>query len=184
MGQPHAETQLGAQQPARLAGCRRGGAGTVHFGVDLDGFVDFAADLSVGRMPRDPFVLFGQMTTADPSRSPVGTESAWAYTHVPRNASDDRRLLLAHAETIEERLETLAPGFRDSVLARSVQTPHDLYREDANLVDGAINGGTSYPHQQLFFRPTTGLGRPETPVPGLFLASASAHPGGGVHGAS
>ncbi len=25
------------------------GAGTVHFGVDLDGFVDFAADLSVGR---------------------------------------------------------------------------------------------------------------------------------------
>ena len=28
-----------------------------------------------------------------------------------------------------------------------------------------------------------GLGRPEPPVPGLSLASASAHPGGGVHGA-
>jgi phytoene dehydrogenase-like protein len=35
----------------------------------------------------------------------------------------------------------------------------------------------------LFFRPTPGTGRPETPIRGLFLASASAHPGGGVHGA-
>ena len=59
------------------------GAGTVHFGVDLDGFVDFAADLTLGRPPRHPFTLFGQMTTADPTRSPAGTESAWAYTHVP-----------------------------------------------------------------------------------------------------
>ena len=32
-------------------------------------------------------------------------------------------------------------------------------------------------------RPTPGLGRPETPLPGLYLAGASAHPGGGVHGA-
>ncbi|AKL69411.1 MULTISPECIES: hypothetical protein [Streptomyces] len=28
-----------------------------------------------------------------------------------------------------------------------------------------------------------GTGRPETPVRGLCLASAAAHPGGGVHGA-
>ena len=37
--------------------------------------------------------------------------------------------------------------------------------------------------QQLVFRPVPGLGRADTPVRGLFLASASAHPGGGVHGA-
>jgi phytoene dehydrogenase-like protein len=52
-----------------------------------------------------------------------------------------------------------------------------------NLVGGAINGGTAQLHQQLVFRPTPSLARPETPVEGLFLASASAHPGGGVHGA-
>jgi phytoene dehydrogenase-like protein len=54
---------------------------------------------------------------------------------------------------------------------------------DANLHGGAINGGTTALHQQFVFRPTPGTGRPETPVAGLYLASASAHPGGGVHGA-
>ena len=43
-------------------------------------------------------------------------------------------------------------------------------------------GGTSAIHQQLFLRPTPGLGRPDTPIDRLFLAGASAHPGGAVHG--
>lgn len=53
---------------------------------------------------------------------------------------------------------------------------------DANLVAGAINGGTAQIYQQLIFRPVPGFARAETPIPRLFLASASAHPGGGVHG--
>jgi phytoene dehydrogenase-like protein len=159
------------------------GAGTVHFGVDLDGFVDFGADLSVGRQPTHPFVLFGQMTTTDPTRSPAGTESTWAYTHVPHAVSNDRAALEDHVRRVEEHLEQVAPGFESSVISRFVQYPADLEAANASLVNGAVNGGTSYPHQQLIFRPTPGLGRPETPIEGLFLASASAHPGGGVHGA-
>jgi phytoene dehydrogenase-like protein len=61
--------------------------------------------------------------------------------------------------------------------------PPDLERANRNLVGGAVNGGTSQLHQQLVFRPIPGRGRAETPVRGLYLASASAHPGGGVHGA-
>ena len=38
-------------------------------------------------------------------------------------------------------------------------------------------------HQQLLFRPVPGTGRAETGIGDLYLASASAHPGGGVHGA-
>jgi phytoene dehydrogenase-like protein len=68
-------------------------------------------------------------------------------------------------------------------LARRVQAPADLEVIDANLVGGAVGGGSSNIHQQLIFRPVPGLGRPETPIDGLYLASASAHPGGGVHGA-
>ncbi len=171
------------QTPLRWRAAGAMGAGTVHFGVDLDGFVDFGADLTVGRVPQHPFVLFGQMSTADPTRSPAGTESAWAYTHLPRPVAESPDLLAEHVDRVETHLEELAPGFRSSVIARTVQTPEDLSAADANLLHGAINGGTSYPHQQLIFRPTPGLGRPETPIPGLFMASASAHPGGGVHGA-
>jgi phytoene dehydrogenase-like protein len=159
------------------------GAGTVHLGVDLDGFVDFGADLTVGRVPRRPFLLFGQMSTSDPTRSPLGTESAWAYTHVPVGTLDDEAALAEHVDRMTEAVERVAPGFSSTVLARSVQSPSDLSSVDSNLVGGAINAGTSAVHQQLVFRPVPGLGRPETPVPGLYLAGASAHPGGGVHGA-
>jgi phytoene dehydrogenase-like protein len=110
------------------------------------------------------------MTTADPTRSPAGTETAWAYTHVP--AQDDAGAE-RHADLMEARVEARAPGFRDLIVARHV----------ASVVEGAVNGGTAQLHQQLVFRPAPGLARAETPVRGLYLASASAHPGGGVHGA-
>lgn len=158
-------------------------AGTVHLGVDVDGFVDFSADLTTGRVPRKPFILVGQMTTADATRSPAGTESVWAYTHVPRDVAWTPERVEEHVLCIEQAIERVAPGFTSAQLARHVQSPADLEGADANLVGGAINGGTSGLHQQLFLRPTPGLGRPETPISGLFLASASAHPGGGVHGA-
>ena len=167
--------------PWTAAGARR--AGTVHLGVDDDGLVDVAADLSVGRMPRHPFLLLGQMTTADPTRSPVGTESVWAYTHLPRRWADDAGAITRQVELMEQAVERVAPGFGSLQRARQVQSPGDLEAGDASLSRGALNAGTAALHQQLVLRPTRGLGRPETPVPGLFLAGASAHPGGGVHGA-
>ena len=138
------------------------GAGTVHLGVDNDGFVDFAADLAVGRMPHRPFLLLGQMTTADPTRSPAGTESAWAYTHVPRGI--DQNGVDEQVHRIEETITRAAPGFGRMTVARHVQSPADLEAADANLDGGAINGGTAALHQQLIFRPTPGTGRPETPI--------------------
>jgi phytoene dehydrogenase-like protein len=172
---------LDAPIPWSAAGARQ--AGTVHLGVDDDGLVDVAADLSVGRMPRDPFLLLGQMTTADPTRSPEGTESVWAYTHLPRHLAADVEAVGRQVERMEEAVEHVAPGFGATVRARQVQSPADLQAADASLSRGALNAGTAALHQQLVLRPTRGLGRPETPVPGLFLAGASAHPGGGVHGA-
>jgi phytoene dehydrogenase-like protein len=168
-------------------------AGTVHLAASLDELTMSAAQLRTGRLPDRPFVLLGQMSTADPTRSPPGTETVWAYTDVPHRVRGDaagqlaglgrRRDVEQFADRIEDRIVEHAPGFRDVVRHRWIQTPADMERDDANLIGGDKNLGTARLHQQLVFRPMLGFSRPETPVPGLFLASASAHPGGGVHGA-
>jgi phytoene dehydrogenase-like protein len=168
--------------------------GTVHVADSLADLGTAQLQVHDRAVPAAPFLLVGQMTTSDPSRSPAGTESVWAYTHVPHMVRDDaggagitgrwdhadkERM----ADRMQQRIERHAPGFSDLVKARRVLSPLDLQELDENLVKGSLNGGTASLHQQVVFRPTPGLGRAETPVRGLYLASASAHPGGGVHGA-
>lgn len=156
-------------------------AGTIHLGADHDGLIHWMADLNTETLPDRPFMLFGQMTTADPSRSPAETESAWAYTHLPRGMADDESADKLSA-AVDRVLEEHAPGFTDRVVGKVIQRPSDLEGSDANLHTGAVNGGTSQLYQQLIFRPTPGFGRAETPVENLYLGSAGASPGGGVHG--
>ncbi|KZS59120.1 phytoene desaturase family protein [Mycobacterium ostraviense] len=156
--------------------------GTVHLGADGDGLVRWMADLNTRVVPEHPFLLLGQTTTADPTRSPARTESVWAYTHLPRNVADDGSAEQL-AQSIDHVIEAHAPGFGARVLDRFVQRPSDLEASDANLHLGALNGGTAQLQQMLIFRPAPGLGRAETPIEGLYLGSASATPGGSVHGA-
>jgi phytoene dehydrogenase-like protein len=168
-------------------------AGTVHVADDMDHLTENAALIARGCIPARPYLVVGQMTTSDPSRSPAGTESAWAYTHLPQrvrgDAGDeltgtwDRDELERFAARMEDQIERLAPGFGSSILARHVMGPRELVDANANLEGGAVNGGTANLYQQLVFRPIPGLARSETPIRRLYLASASAHPGGGVHGA-
>ncbi|WP_067502917.1 NAD(P)/FAD-dependent oxidoreductase [Actinoplanes sp. TFC3] len=159
------------------------GSGTVHLGADLNDLTRYAAALATNKVPEKPFLLLGQMTTADPLHSPEGTESVWAYTHLPHRKHWDAGEIEEHVGRIETVLENHAPGFGKLVEGRNVFSPTDLEKEDPSLVGGALGGGTAAAYQQLFLRPVPGLGRPDTPVDRLYLASASAHPGGGVHGA-
>lgn len=156
--------------------------GVVHFGADRDGLVRWMADVNTQVVPEYPFMLLGQNTVADPSRSPEGTESVCAYTHLPRKVADD-----ASAERLAKAMDTVieehAPGFGSRVINRGVQRPSDLEASNANLHRGALNGGTAQLQQMLIFRPVPGMGRAQTPIEGLYLGSASATPGGAVHGA-
>ncbi|MTD14963.1 NAD(P)-binding protein [Nakamurella sp. YIM 132087] len=170
--------------------------GTVH----LPGGSGTAGDVSVwmsevqsGIVPADPFLLIGQMTTSDPTRSPAGTESLWAYTHVPQHTVRDagtgisgrwdRDDLERMADRMQGRLERAAPGFGARVIARRVLGPREFEARNANLHGGALGGGTANLHQELVLRPIPGRGRAETHLGGLYLGSSAAHPGGGVHGA-
>jgi phytoene dehydrogenase-like protein len=168
-------------------------AGTVHLGGPVDELGRYTGSLAAGEVPARPFVVVGQMTTADPTRSPKGTEAAWGYTHLPQHVRGDAggdgitgrwddREVQAVVDRVEAEVERNAPGFRDRILARHVFGPLGLEGADRSLFRGALNGGSAALHQQLIWRPVPGLGRPELPVERLYLASASAHPGGGVHG--
>jgi phytoene dehydrogenase-like protein len=167
--------------------------GTIHVADGMDALTRTAAQLSRGLIPDRPFLVMGQYAGFDPSRQPPGRETAWAYTHVPQQVKGDAGGSLTgrwdEAEVeefvgrVEAEIERRAPGFHGLVRARHVFTPATLEAANANLVGGAINQGTAQIHQQVIFRPTPGLARAETPIEGLFLAGASAHPGGGVHGA-
>jgi phytoene dehydrogenase-like protein len=168
--------------------------GTVHIADSLDQLNEAQSAIINHLVPAQPFLLVGQMTTTDPTRSPAGTEAVWAYTHVPQHVRGDQgpdgltgawdsSEVERMADRIQQRIETYAPGFGGQVLARRVLGPYELQARDANLIQGALGGGATSLHQAVVFRPIPGLGRAETPVRGLFLGSASAHPGGAVHGA-
>lgn len=168
--------------------------GTFHIADSVEQMTEALGQVSARAIPAAPFMLAGQMSTTDPTRSPPGTEALWAYTHVPQDATRDageggirgvwdRDDCERMADRMQARIEEHAPGFGSRVLARRVLGPREMEHRDANLIGGAINGGTAQLHQELIFRPVPGMGRAETSIRGLYLGSASAHPGGGVHGA-
>jgi phytoene dehydrogenase-like protein len=168
--------------------------GTVHFADSVDQLSQSQDAIANHSVPAEPFLLAGQMSTTDPTRSPAGTEALWAYTHVPQvvrrdDGPDgltgrwDRDEVERMADRMQARIVKHAPELESRIVARRVLGPHEMQARDENLVNGALGGGTSGLHQQLIFRPVPGMGRAGTPVAGLFLGSASAHPGGGVHGA-
>ena len=179
-----------AQPPAAVPG-------TVHLAESVDEVLRWQHEIARDAVPSRPFLLLGQMAAADPSRAPAGGEALYAYTHVPQHTRSDAGAdgvaaitgswdhddAERMADRMQDRIEEYAPGFAGRILARRVLGPRELQAGDANLVNGALNGGTAMLRQQLLLRPAPGLGRAETPVRGLFQAYASAHPGGGVHGA-
>src|SRR5215813_7192008 len=80
------------------------------------------------------------------------------------------------------RIGSFAPNVPAAVVARQVLTPLDLERT-YGLTEGNIFHGDIRFDQLFYMRPVPGWARYATPVDGLFLCGAGAHPGGGVTGA-
>jgi phytoene dehydrogenase-like protein len=164
---------LNAPIPWRNAECGR--AGTVHLGGTLEELTAGEAAVWRGEHPERPYVLLAQPSLFDPGRAPAGKHTGWAYCHVPNGSTFDM------TERIEAQVERFAPGFRDVIEARSVMTPADVERHDANYIGGDINGGVQ-DIRQLFTRPTARPNPYTTPNPRIYICSSSTPPGGGVHG--
>lgn len=152
-----------------------GRAGTVHLGGTLGEIAASEKSVSEGRHPDRPYVLVVQASLCDGSRAPDGRHTAWAYCHVPYASTYDM------TERVESQIERFAPGFRDTVLARSVMPPARMEDHNPNYRGGDITGGAQ-DLLQTFRRPASFRRPYEIPVPGWFLCSSSTPPGGGVHG--
>jgi phytoene dehydrogenase-like protein len=157
--------------PWKARDCQR--AITVHLGGTYDEIAAAEDAVARGRCAERPFVIAAQPSLYDETRAPTGKHVLWAYCHVPNGSTVDM------TERIEAQIERFAPGFRDCVLMRTVSSPVDLEKMDANLVGGDISGG-AMTVRQFLFRPSAR--NYATGTKGLYLCSSSTPPGGGVHG--
>ncbi|MFY9615073.1 MAG: NAD(P)/FAD-dependent oxidoreductase [Candidatus Dormiibacterota bacterium] len=159
--------------PWKADACRQ--AGTVHLGGTMEEVAAGEAAVWRGEHPERPYTLVAQPSLFDPTRAPAGRHTGWAYCHVPNGSTFDM------TERIEAQVERFAPGFRDVIEARSVLTPADMERHDANFIGGDINAGVQ-DWRQLFTRPAVRPNPYTTSNPRLYICSSSTPPGGGVHG--
>lgn len=153
--------------------CRK--AATIHLGFSQKEIENSEKEINRKNITDRPYVLVAQHTPFDSSRAPEGQHTAWAYCHVPNGNTAD------FTEAIENQLERAAPGFKETILARSTMNTDQLQQFNPNLVGGDINGGKQ-DILQLFNRPITKLDPYSTPDPRVYICSSSTPPGGGVHG--
>lgn len=150
-------------------------ASTVHLGGTIEELAAGEAAVWRGEHPDRPYVLMVQASQFDPTRSPEGKHTGYAYCHVPAGSTVDM------TEIVERQVERFAPGFRDLILARHTTTTADFEARNPNYVGGAITGGVA-DIPQAFLRPVARLDPYATPNPRIFICSAATPPGGGVHG--
>ncbi len=135
---------------------------------------------------RKPIIEMVIPSTLDDSLAPDGAHVASLFCqHVmPRFAEGSS--WEQHRETVADLMidtvETYAPGFKDSVIARQSLSPLDLTRT-FGLPRGDIFHGALTLDQLFSARPMLGYADYRMPIPGLYLCGSGAHPGGGVTGA-
>jgi phytoene dehydrogenase-like protein len=159
--------------PWQAESCRR--SATVHLGGTFEEIARSEAEVNAGRHPEQPYCLVTQPCVVDPTRAPEGRHTLWAYCHVPNGSSVDM------TERMEAQIERFAPGFRDTILARSTFTAVATEEHNPSYVGGDINAGAAT-LRQMILRPTPRWNPYRTALPGVYLCSAATPPGGGVHG--
>ena len=158
--------------------------GTIHICPDQDYIERAFDDAKYGRPSARPVLECTLPSAVDPSVAPPGHHLMSMFVqyapYTLRVATWDE-LREPFADRCFDLLEEYAPGFKRSVIARQVLTPLDLERT-FNLTGGNIFQGAMTPSQLFAFRPVFGWARYRTPIGGLYLCGAAAHPGGGVMG--
>ena len=138
-----------------------------------------------GEIPEELWVDCVVSSNADDSLAPAGKHILTCFVqYVPyrlRNGTwDDKREMLG--DRVVKKIAEYAPNVPNAIIARQVLTPLNLERT-YGLTEGNIFHGDLRLEQLFFMRPVPGWSQYRTPIEGLYLCGAGAHPGGGVTGA-
>jgi phytoene dehydrogenase-like protein len=158
--------------------------GTIHVCPDLDYIEHAYDDAKYGRPSERPVLECTIPSVVDETVAPRGRHLMSMFVQYAPYALREKSwddLREEFADRCFALLDEYAPNFSRSVLARQVLTPLDLERT-FNLTGGNIFQGAMVPSQLFAFRPVPGHAGYRTPVRGLYLCGAAAHPGGGVMG--
>jgi phytoene dehydrogenase-like protein len=138
-----------------------------------------------GEIPEQLWVDCVVSSNADDSLAPPGKHILTCFVqyvpyHLRDGNWDEKRKLLG--DRVVKKIAEYAPNVPSAIVARQVLTPLDLERT-YGLTEGNIFHGDLRLEQLFFMRPVPGWSQYRTPIVGLYLCGAGAHPGGGVTGA-
>ena len=160
--------------------------GTIHICPDQDYIERAYDDAKYGRPSAAPILECTIPSAVDPTVAPPGKHLMSMFIqYAPYRLREGNwdELRDRFADRCFDLLNEYAPNFKRSVIARQVLTPLDLERT-FNLTGGNIFQGAMTLNQLFSLRPVPGFAGYRTPIRGLFLCGAAAHPGGGVIGAA
>jgi phytoene dehydrogenase-like protein len=160
--------------------------GTIHIGASLDDLERAYDDAKYGRPSAKPVIEMTipsvlDRTLAPPGHHMVGLFVQYAPYRLAAGNWDNSKDKFADRCIAE--IGRVAPNFAKSILHREVLSPVDLERT-FGLTGGNIFQGAMSLHQLFSLRPVPGWSDYRTPLKGLYLCGAAAHPGGGVMGAA
>lgn len=160
--------------------------GTIHINAQMQDLEDGWFDAAGGKPSQRPIVEMTIPSSVDDSIAPAGQHVASLFVqYAPyklANGEWDEATKNAFADRCIQEIARYAPNITDAVIHRQILSPLDLERV-YGLTGGNIFQGAMPLHQLFSMRPVAGWSDYRTPVGGLYMCGAAAHPGGGVMGA-
>ncbi|MBZ5526904.1 MAG: NAD(P)/FAD-dependent oxidoreductase [Acidobacteriia bacterium] len=149
----------------------------------------FAFDYAIGAANiENPPLHVICCSVADPTRAPAGMHTLKLLGYQPYDLKEGPH----HWDEIKEQVsEANLKYFRqfspnltdDKILAKVVESPLDIERQNPHNWHGAVHAGSQGPAQSGALRPMPGWAQHRMPIPGLYQTGATTHPGGSVTGA-
>lgn len=176
-----------------------GNVAMLHVTPGLDGVSRAVNEAERGLLPAEATIVVAQPMALDPSRGPAGGAMLWIQLQelprviigdaggtiaVPEGGKWTTQVRDAYAARIIDRLCTLIPNLRESIIGQHVISPAELEALNINLVGGDPYSGDCAIDQFMLWRPFRSADNHKTPIKGLYHIGASSHPGPGLGGMS